>query len=139
MENVVRCNQFTSSRLIVLDVNPLRAIIEKDFEKKKVLWSLLSYRIIEMNKQKVQFIQGLTLDNLQKFCRMSKISIYKNTEKVDLVQGGVLLNGSLIQQFKGKESGIAYIAGTADTYMANSDETVVMHLDEQLAHTIIKG
>jgi len=46
----VRCNQYSASRIIILDSSYLRNILQKDQEKQSKLWKLLSSQIIEMHK-----------------------------------------------------------------------------------------
>ena len=78
-----------------LDLQHLKMILTKDREKLTKLWTLLAFRLIVLNYEKLPQFNSLTQDQVKMFCKMCTIQIYSPGDIVDLKSGGVMFRGGL--------------------------------------------
>lgn len=81
--------------IIPLELDHLRAVLHKDFNKLEMFWKFIAYRMITINWEKLKHFKMLSQDNLKKFCRLSDTKVYKCGFKIPIENGGIVLCGKM--------------------------------------------
>jgi hypothetical protein len=81
--------------VVHLDATHLKKVLDNDPVKLLKYWNHLAYRRVFIHAGELPQISVMTVGKVKELCRMCDLKIYKNGEKVDLRDGGILIRGGL--------------------------------------------
>ena len=76
-----------------VDLSDLKELVKKDEQIYARLWHELSYRIIIMNKKKVDPLAQVSREKIRMLCQMCDFTL--GGDELNTIGGGVVVQGSL--------------------------------------------